>query len=166
MDNNSKSITEEKAYARMARVCSQKECAPSDILRKLLRLELSEEVAKRVVDRLKRERYLDDKRFVRSYINDKLHFNKWGKRKIALFLKQKNFSQSLIDEVFAEFTDDSMNQSLRPLLEKKWKNVTAKSTYEKRTKLIRYALGRGFSMEAVLNCLREMEIEEEFDERE
>jgi regulatory protein len=44
--------------------------------------------------------------------------------------------------------------------------VTGKSDYEKRGKLIRYALGRGFSMEEVMACMKQMKIGDTFDETE
>ncbi|WP_158602616.1 regulatory protein RecX [Proteiniphilum sp. X52] len=164
MDKKGKIITEEAAYARMARTCSQKECAPFDITRKLKRMELTEPVIDKIIHRLKKEKFLDEKRFIRSYIHDKLHFNKWGKGKIALFLKCKQLPQELIEEGFAEFSDISFGLSLQPMLEKKWKSVTGKSDYEKRGKLIRYALGRGFSMEEVMACMKRMEMGDAFDE--
>ncbi|MDY9917750.1 MAG: regulatory protein RecX [Proteiniphilum sp.] len=166
MDKKGRIITEETAYARMARTCSQKECAPFDITRKLKRMELPEPVIDKIINRLKKEKFLDEKRFIRSYIHDKLHFNKWGKRKIALFLKYKQLPQELIEEAFTELSDISFSLSLQPILEKKWKSVTGKSDYEKRGKLIRYALGRGFSMEEVMACMKQMEIGDTFNETE
>lgn len=166
MDKKGRIITEETAYGRMARTCSQKECAPFDIARKLQRMELPAPLTDKIIDRLKKEKYLDEKRFIRSYIHDKLHFNKWGKRKIILFLKHKQLPQELIEEGFAELSDISFRESLQPILEKKWKSVTGKSDYEKRGKLIRYALGRGFSMEEVMACMKQMEIGGNFNETE
>lgn len=166
MDKKGRIITEEMAYTRMARTCSQKECAPFDIVRKLQRMGLPEPLTDKIIDRLKKEKYLDERRFIASYIHDKLHFNKWGKKKIALFLKHKQLPQELIEEGFAALSDISFSRSLQPILEKKWKSVTGKSDYEKRGKLIRFALSRGFSMEEVMACMKRMEIEGTFNETE
>ena len=166
MDKKGRIITGETAYARMARICSQKEYAPSDIVRKLQKLELPGPMIDKIVRRLKEENFLDEKRFIRSYIHDKLHFNKWGKRKITLSLEYKQLPQELIEEGFAELSDISFSRSLQPILEKKWKSVTGKSNYEKRGKLIRFALSRGFSMEEVMACMKRMEIEGTFNETE
>ncbi len=129
-------------------------------------MELPEPVIDKIINRLKKEKFLDEKRFIRSYIHDKLHFNKWGKRKITLFLKHKQLPQELNEEGFTELSDISFSLSLQPILEKKWKSVTGKSDYEKRGKLIRYALGRGFSMEEVMACMKQMKIGDTFDETE
>lgn len=166
MDKKSGIITAEKGYLKMARVCSRKECAPFDIARKLSRMDLPEAVINKIIDRLKKEKYIDERRFIRSYIHDKLSFNRWGKRKITLSLRQKQLPQRLIDEVFSEISDTSFGESLQLILEKKWKSVKGRTDYEKRGKLIRYALGRGFSMDEVMACIEKMDIEEIPDETE
>lgn len=58
MDKKGRIITEETAYARMARTCSQKECAPFDITRKLKRMELPEPVIDKIINRLKKRSFL------------------------------------------------------------------------------------------------------------
>lgn len=166
MDEKGKITGGEKAYASMARICSRKECAPFDIIRRLQKMELPEPIVDKIILRLKKEKYLDEKRFIRSYIHDKLHFNKWGKRKITLYLKQKQLPVELIEEAFSELSGELFGDSLQPILEKKWKSVQGKSGYERRGKLIRYGLGRGFSMEEVMACMKKMEIGGIFDETE
>lgn len=166
MDKKGRIFTEKEAYAKMARICSRKEYASFDIILKLRRMELPNPIVDKIIERLKKEKYLDEKRFVRSYIHDKLYFNKWGKKKITLFLKQKQLPRELIEESFSEFPDNSFGESLLPVLEKKWKSVKGRSDYEKRGKLIRYALGRGFSMDEIMACMKKMKIGEIFDETE
>lgn len=164
MSESEKIITKEQAYSRMARICAQKECCANDIRQKLFRLKFSEETAEDVISKLKKANYIDENRFVRSYINDKIKFNKWGKNKIETALRQKQISAEILEKAFSEFSAEFMNESLQPMLEKKWKTINGKSEYEKRTKLIRYALMRGFTMKDVLECLRNMELTDGSDE--
>ncbi|MDO5665153.1 MAG: regulatory protein RecX [Bacteroidia bacterium] len=148
-----KPISEKIAYQRMARVCSMKECCSFDIRQKLQRMQLEDEVINRIVLLLLKQKYIDDTRFSRSFINDKLRFSKWGKTKIEFALRQKQVPQEVIDEAFEEFSDELLTQSLKPLLEKKLKSVKGKTEYEKRTKVIRFGLSRGFAMHDILKCL-------------
>ena len=148
-----KIIPEKTAFSRLARACSMREYASHDITQKLHRMPLEEGVAERILTSLKNGKYIDDARFTRSFINDKLRFSKWGKTKIEFALRLKQIPQEIIDRAFEEFSDELLTESLKPLLKKKMKSVTGKSEYEKRTKVIRFALGRGFAMKDVLNCL-------------
>lgn len=151
-----KLVSEKTAYQRMARLCSMKECCSFDIRQKLQRMQLADDAANKIVTLLLKQKYIDDSRFTRSFISDKLRFSKWGKTKIVFTLRQKQIPQETIDQAFQMFPDEVLLQSLKPLLEKKLKSVKGKSGYEKRTKVIRFALSRGFSMPDILECLGEM----------
>ena len=151
-----KPVSEKTAYQRMARLCSMKECCSFDIRQKLLRMQLADNAVNNIMSLLLKQKYIDDSRYTRSFISDKLRFSKWGKTKIVFTLRQKQISQETIDQALEAFSDEVLLQSLKPLLEKKLKSVKGKSGYEKRTKVIRFALGRGFSMPDILECLGKM----------
>ena len=141
----------------------EKECCVYDI-QKLSRMELSDEVQDEIIKKLKEGRYIDEDRFIRSFINDKLQFNKWGRKKIELALFQKRLPRESIDRIFMEYPEADLSHALPELLEKKWPSITGKSLYEKRSKLIRYALGRGFAMKEINHCLDELLKNEPNDE--
>ncbi len=151
-----KPVSEKTAYQRMARLCSMKECCSSDVRQKLRRMQLGDDAVNNIISLLLKQKYIDDTRFTRSFISDKLRFGKWGKTKIVFSLRQKQIPQEIIDEVFQTFSDEVLLQPLMPLLEKKLKSVKGKTEYEKRDKVIRFALSRGFSMPNILKCLGEM----------
>ena len=141
-----KPVSEKTAYQRMARLCSMKECCSFDIRQKLLRMQLADNAVNNIMSLLLKQKYIDDSRYTRSFISDKIVFT----------LRQKQISQETIDQALEAFSDEVLLQSLKPLLEKKLKSVKGKSEYEKRTKVIRFALGRGFSMPDILECLGKM----------
>jgi len=164
MDKPEKKISEEQAFSRMARICSQKEYCSHDVRRKLDRLAFSDQTVNEIVVRLKKEKFIDEERFARSFIHDKLRFNKWGKKKIELSLRQKQLPAELIADAFSQFSDASLNESLLPLLKKKRGTIKGRSEYEKNGKLIKYGLGRGFSMKEILACMKIMDLDELPDE--
>ena len=150
MEDTPKRISEKKALSRMATLCAKRECCVFDIKSKLHRYELDVDSIERIVEKLKKEKYIDELRFARSFINDKIHFNKWGKVKIIFALRQKKVPQAIISEAFLDFTDEQLNDSLEDVLSAKWKTIKGKTEQDKRTKLIRFGLGRGFEMNHIL----------------
>lgn len=154
-------ISEKNALSRMMRICSRKEYCTFEIRQKLRRLQQSDEVIDRIIDNLHKSKFIDDERYARSYISDKLRFSKWGKIKIVYTLRQKQLSDKMIEEVFSEYPTDSLTESLRPLLEKKLKSVKGATEFEKRNKVIRYGLGRGFAMQDIIDCLDKLIKEQE-----
>ncbi|MGI6573420.1 MAG: regulatory protein RecX [Fermentimonas sp.] len=151
----------EQAYKRMTRLCSRGEYCVYDIRQKLRGMELPEEGEEAVIQKLVEARFIDEVRYARSFISDKLRFNRWGRKKIKLVLQQKQLPWEIIEQAFTEFSEEELSASLPSLLEKKWATVTGASMYEKEGKLIRFALGRGFGMDEIRRCLAQLKMERE-----
>ena len=150
-------MTEKQAVLRIASYCSKAERCEYDVRRKLVAWEIEKEIADRIVSYLKKENFLSEDRFCQSFIKDKLRFNKWGKNKIIFELRKKHVSESLINTSFEILSiDDEFEEPLIKLLQTKIKSVKAANDYEKRMKLIRFAVGRGFSIELAQKCLNKL----------
>ena len=156
MEEQPKTISESKALSRMANLCARREYCVFDIETKLQRYNLEKDIIERIVVKLKAEKYIDELRFTRSFIRDKIRFNKWGKTKILYALRQKKVPESIVNEAFLDFTDNDLNDSLQELLQAKWKTIKGNSDYEKQTKLIRFGLSRGFDMGNILQCMKKL----------
>jgi len=149
-------LSELQALNRMANYCSRAERCEFDVRKKLIAWELPQDAIIRIIDRLKKERYLDDSRYAKSFINDKLKFNKWGKTKIIFELRKRSIPESIYNPVFEELSGDEFEEQLAHILSVKIKNVKAKNDYDKKTKLIRFAVGRGFAMDSIIRCVNKL----------
>lgn len=147
-------INEQEALARLSAWCSLAEHCRSEVEEKALRWGLSAQAASRIVSRLEEERFVDEERFCRAFIRDKSLFAKWGKMKIGQALRLKRIPQSVYGPLLDEVVDDGEYLStLRALLASKRKTIRARNDYEARAKLVRFALGRGFSMDDIGRCI-------------
>lgn len=149
-------LSEPRALNRIASYCSRAETCEHDVRKKLVSWELEDEAIARIIKRLKDERFLSDERFCRSFINDKLRFNKWGKTKIVFELRKRNISELMYKPILDELGNDDFEQQLLHILKVKVKSVKGKDDYDKKTKLIRFALGRGFSMDLVVKSVNKI----------
>jgi regulatory protein len=148
-----KQKTENDAYLTLAALCAQGEHCQYEMLEKMRRWELSEEAQTRVMQRLVNERYVDDERFARAFVKDKVRYNKWGRRKVEQALWQKQIADDIRQRVLDEVDDDEYLRVLRPLIQQKRRSVTAADDYEKNRKLVRFALSRGFTFDIIRQCL-------------
>ncbi len=155
-----KEMTEQEAYLRLTALCAQAEHCRQEMRDKMVRWGLDETVQERVVGRLVRERYVDDERYARAYVNDKVRYQKWGRRKIQQGLWTKRIDDDTQQRVLDEVSDEEYLAVLRPLLRQKRKTVKAQSDYELNQKLLRFALGRGFTFDIIRQCL---DVEEDDD---
>jgi regulatory protein len=131
------------------------------MIEKMRQWGISEDEQAEVMDRLIKERYVDDERFARAFIYDKIRYNKWGRRKVEQALWMKRIDDSISKPLLDEVDDEEYLSILRPLLKQKRKSTKADSEYELTMKLIKFAISRGFTMDIIKQCI-EVEDEDEF----
>ena len=156
-----KEMTEQEAYLQLAALCANAEHCQHEMIEKMRRWELSEAVQARVMARLVKERYVDDERYARAFVKDKIRYNKWGRRKVQQALWLKRIDDAIQQTVLDEVDDEEYLKVLKPLLKQKSKSIRAESDYERNQKLVRFALGRGFTFDIIRQCLDVEEMEEE-----
>ena len=152
--------SEKDAYLTLAALCAQAEHCQYEMTEKMRRWELADEAQARIMQRLLSERYVDDERFARAFVKDKIRYNKWGRRKVEQALWQKHIDEDIRQRVLDEVADEEYLQVLQPLLKQKRKSTKANSDYEMNQKLVRFALSRGFTYDIIRQCLDIEEDEE------
>ena len=162
-----KEMTELEAYLQLAALCAQAEHCEQEMRDKMRRWELDETVQNRIINRLIKERYVDDERYARAFVKDKIRYNKWGRRKVQQTLWQKRIDADIQQRVLDEIDEKEYLDILRPLLKQKRKSIKAESDYELNQKLVRFALGRGFGFDIIRQCLNVDDIDiEDIDDDE
>ena len=120
---------------------------------KMCKWGISEEEQAQVMERLTKERYVDDERFTRAFVNDKIRYNKWGRRKVEQALWQKRIDDGIAQSVLDAVDNEEYVAILEPMLKQKSKSIRAESDYERRMKLTKWALGRGFTIDIIRQCI-------------
>ena len=93
-----KQISESEMLHRAAAYCSASERCIQDVEKKIKAAGLAGEESDRIVSRLLQERFIDESRFARYFVNDKLRFNKWGRVKINYEMQRKGIPSSIRSE--------------------------------------------------------------------
>ena len=152
------------ALAIAAPYCSTSEHCRFDILKKISRYGLSDKEKKELIDQLEKEGFFNEERFVKAFVNDCFHFNKWGRLKIRYKLKQKEIKYELIDEGLAVISENDYRELLLAILKQKRPFVKSNSQCALRGKMLRFALTRGFEPHIVLSCLKELDLDEDTED--
>ena len=148
-----KEVTEQGAYLQLAQFCARSEHCQHELTEKMRRWGMSDEAQARVMARLVGERYVDDERYARAFVRDKIRYNKWGRRKVEQGLWAKHIDDDIRERVLGEVGDDEYLSVLRPLLQQKRRSVKADSDYELNQKLVKFALSRGFTYDIIRQCI-------------
>ena len=148
-----KEVTEQGAYLQLAQLCARSEHCQHELTEKMRRWDMSDEAQARVMARLVGERYVDDERYARAFVRDKIRYNKWGRRKVEQGLWAKHIDDDIRERVLGEVGDNEYLSVLRPLLQQKRRSVKADSDYELNQKLVKFALSRGFTYDIIRQCI-------------
>ena len=146
-------ITEDQAFQKLSALCARAEHCSHEMAEKMRKWDMADDAVARVMERLVKERYVDDERYCRFFVRDKIRYNKWGRRKVEQALYMKRIPGDIAARVLDEVDPDVYADILWPLLAAKRKTTKAASDYELNGKLTRFALGRGFTPDVIRRCL-------------
>lgn len=135
---------------QMERFCAWQERCPFDVHRKLIPYHLSEGQEESVIKYLKENQFLDEDRYVESFVRSKVKAA-WGRQKIVAALRAKQVPSTVIDRFCAEISTDDYTEKLRQSIEK-WQRGHP-DVENARPKLIRHLLAKGYGMEEVMKEL-------------
>ncbi|MCC8198784.1 MAG: RecX family transcriptional regulator [Tannerellaceae bacterium] len=151
-----KEKSEAELLHRMAAYCSTTERCVQEIEKKLTSSGATPEITERIISRLVKEKFIDETRFTRSFVHDKLRYNKWGKIKIGYELRKKNIPASLTAEALEQIDAEEYRSILLDLLKNKKKTTKGKDERDRFNKLLRFALGKGFESKDSLPLLKQL----------
>ena len=142
-------LSYEQALHRLASYCSRTERCVWDIRRKMDEWEIPSGQQNQIIQQLRKEKFIDEERYCKAFVNDKAKYNRWGINRIRFELKKKQIPESLIREALKNLDPEENRDRLRLLIEQKKKTVKGKNEWEIRQKLMRFAANRGFSQEDI-----------------
>ncbi|EHG15109.1 regulatory protein RecX [Prevotella histicola] len=152
-------ILESQALKKLADLCAKGEHCSGEMLEKMRKWGLSEDAQARIMEKLTMMKYIDDARYTEFFVHDKIRYNRWGRRKIEQALWQKRVDSSISTPVLDAVEDEEYLEVLRPLLASKYPTIKAESDYERSMKLIKFAMGRGFTIDLIRKCIDEGVVE-------
>lgn len=140
---------EQDVFNRLAKICSHSEQCSPDIRKRIRDLGGHSLMAERIIERLEREKFLSDERYVCAYIREKFKVNKWGRVKMSYYLKMKGLPDSLIETGFKEIDEDHYIKLLLKTMKDKAKTIKKSNKFEKMGQIIRFTQSRGFEPELI-----------------
>ena len=143
MKNKKEKISPQNALDRLMTVCSKSEKSIAEIEQKLTRWNLSDHTTE-IITRLKDENFINEERFARAFVHDKLKFNKWGKIRLGIILRNHKVTTETIQEVLNEIDEDNYYDIVSGELQKKQASLKKLSGYELKAKLYTFGTQRGY----------------------
>ena len=141
-----------KVADRMRALCSRREYCRKDVLNKVMTaLDGDAAKAEEVVGKLVEERYVDDRRYAAAFARDKASIAGWGAAKIRYMLAAKGVDREIIASALEEVDVSRADARLEKLMENKARSL--KDDPQRRIKLLRFGVGRGYAYEEVSSMI-------------
>ncbi len=106
----------ERALESLMYSCAKSERCISDIRRSLYRWRMNKEDYDPIIERLVREKFVDEERYARAYVREKMNCSGWGRRKIELGLRAKGIPKETIEEALRQIEPERQTEKLELLL--------------------------------------------------
>ena len=150
-----KELIPKRALERSLHLLTNKDYTEKQIRQKLSDDGYTDAVIDVTIQRLKEERFLDDRRYAENYIFWKA--KERSKNRLFMDLAQKGIDGRLAEEVYASLLEkndiDEESNAVKLFLEKK-KIIPKDLEYEEREKVLGKLLRRGFSYDAIKKAFR------------
>ncbi len=166
MDVNSlplKEIAEEDEYKR-AMSCafthmSRSEKSEKQLREHLFKKEFSENTIEKIMARLKELNYVDDLSYARNFVEHSLSS---GKKALRFKLKTKGISDSIINEVLENVTDDDQLRKAIELAEKQLPKYQKYELYDQKRRLNDFLARKGFEWDVISSAIEKVFNNEDF----
>ena len=134
--------------SKLERYCAYQERSVYEVEKKIRTFTNQEAKIELLVSEMTKDGFLNQSRFVESFVQGKVNLKKWGKQKIRMGLIQHKISKELIDQGLKNIPKEKYDHNLSGLAEKK--ALTLKeglSAFEKKGKVLRFLSSKGYSGE-------------------
>ena len=146
-------MTESEGKTLAERYCSGAEHCCLEVRAMLERHKAESEDIDRILKYLVKEGYVDESRYARAFVHDKVRFAKWGRNKIAQALWQKRIPQNVADDALSSIDEDEYMAALKDVVKSRYRTVKGATEYERKMKTMKTVCGCGYEPSLVRKVL-------------
>lgn len=146
-------MTESEGKTLAERYCSGAEHCCSEVKAMLERHGAEKPDIESILKHLVKEGYVDEGRYARALVHDKVRFAKWGRVKIAQALWQKRIPGAVADEALSQIDEDEYMTALRDVVASRYRLAKGATEYERKMKTMKSVCSRGYEPALVRKVL-------------
>ncbi len=144
-------------YEKLTNFCAYQERCKADLFEKLYKLKVPKDDFDSYIVKLQEQNFLNEDRYVKAFVSAHSK-KKWGKTKIKSALSGKRIDGDVIKKYLELIEEGDYDEQIKDLLQKKWKSMRTGTPKDKKNKLIRFLLSKGFEMGKVMAAVKGMEV--------
>lgn len=136
---------DKEIYEKLCSFCAYQERCVHDVRQKLFKLKIDKADFEKYLLQLQEDNFLNEDRFAKAFVSAHAK-KKWGKAKIKSALYTKRINAGVIKKYLDDLDEDDYHAQIKTAAEKKWGSIKGKTERDRKTKLLRFLLSKGYEM--------------------
>lgn len=147
-------------YNKTLKYATKKIRSEMEINKYLDKFDIKDSDKNKIVIKLKKLNFINDRAYTKAFISDKIHLSKYGIDKIKKLLKQEGIDNTIIEEEISKIDTSEVKLNLENKIKKKIENNNKYSNYELKNKILDYFINQGYKREDILFYLEKYKKED------
>ena len=143
-------------YEKLCHFCEYAERCKYDVSKKCYALKIPKTEVPAYMEQLEKAGFLNEKRYVKTFIDSHFTNKKWGAAKIRAALSSKGIKDTQYKTLLQEIDKEDYYATALKLAEKKTTIIKAKSPQDHRMKLMRFLMAKGFEQEVIKRVMKKI----------
>jgi regulatory protein len=143
------------AKQKLRHYCSYQERSKSEVVSKLQSYKnLTTAEIEQVIQELITEDFLNEGRYIATFVSGKFSLKKWGKTKIYHSLISKQIKPQLVRQALSDIPSEVYQQIIQDIIEKKLATLKAPIDANIQKKIVNYLLQKGYEYDLIRENLQ------------
>ena len=144
-------------YEKLAHFCEYQERCRYDVAKKSYALKIPKAEVSDYIEQLEKSGFLNEKRYVKTFIDSHFTKKKWGAAKIRAALSSKGLKENQYKDLLKEIDEEDYYATALKLAEKKTTSIKSKSPQDHKTKLMRFLMSKGFEQAVIGRVMKKIQ---------
>jgi len=144
-------------YEKLCHFCEYQERCKYDVSKKCYALKIPKAEVPAYIEQLEKSGFLNETRYIKTFINSHFTKKKWGASKIRAALSSKGIRDSQYKDLLQDIDQEDYYQTALKLAEKKNGSIKSKSPQDHKIKLMRFLMSKGFEQGVIQRVMKKIQ---------
>lgn len=147
-------VNPEIARVRLESLCARSERCTCELRARLKRWQIAPADADAIIAELKANRYVDDDRFARVYVRDRVVNSGYGRHRLRAELALKRIDPDIIRRAIDAIDPDEYGRTLERVIRARVRRTPDIDSWDSRNRVYRQVISRGWESDLVIAMLK------------
>ena len=149
-------VLDKKILGKLQRFCAYRERSTKEVKDKLTTLKIFYDQQQHYIKTLEEQKFLDEARFVKAFVNDKFKINRWGKIKIRQALSLFQVNDTLITHALDNIDEAEYLKSLQHIITRYKPKTKGLEKYPATQKILKHCYSKGYEPDITGKLLQDI----------